>query len=207
MCFDDRNTDSRGRPLAPAFTARRTRALRRSVEFLNLAIGLLRLLLLAFLAEDVFALVLHALALVGLRRTECADLGRDLADLLLVDAHDENFGRLRRRDRDAFRHRVDHVVAVAERDLQVLALHRRAITDAGDLELALEALGHAGHQIGDERTRGAPHRASALGLIARIDLDAALLHLHGDIVGQHDLQRALRALHLDGLPFDVRGDP
>src|ERR1044072_2906758 len=42
MCFDERNTESRGRPLAPALTERRTRALRRSVEFLNLAIGLLR---------------------------------------------------------------------------------------------------------------------------------------------------------------------
>src|ERR1041384_8386133 len=42
MCFDERNTESRGRPLAPALTARRTRAVRRSVEFLNLAIGLLR---------------------------------------------------------------------------------------------------------------------------------------------------------------------
>ena len=42
MCFDERNTDSRGRPFAPALTARRTRAWRRSVEFLNLAIVRLR---------------------------------------------------------------------------------------------------------------------------------------------------------------------
>src|SRR3954452_18153685 len=41
MCFDERNTESRGRPFAPTLMARRTRAWRRSVEFLNLAIGLL----------------------------------------------------------------------------------------------------------------------------------------------------------------------
>src|SRR6185436_11788815 len=35
MCLDERNTDSRGRPFAPAFTARRTRAWRRSLVDLN----------------------------------------------------------------------------------------------------------------------------------------------------------------------------
>ena len=57
---------------------------------------------------------IDALALVGLGRTEFADLGGDLADLLLVDAADHDLGRLRRRDGDAFRDRIDHVVAVAE---------------------------------------------------------------------------------------------
>src|SRR5690349_9413511 len=44
------------------------------------------LLLLAFLAEDVLAGILHTLALVGLGRTIAADFRRHLADLLLVDA-------------------------------------------------------------------------------------------------------------------------
>src|SRR5690242_301161 len=109
------------------------------------------LLLLAFLTEDIFARILHALALVGLRRAEIANVGRNLPDLLLVRAGDHDLGRLRSRDRDAFRDRKDHVVAVAERELQVLALHGSAITDAGDLELALETLGDAGDQVGNER--------------------------------------------------------
>src|SRR5215831_7698859 len=126
MCFDERNTDSRSRVPAAALMARRTRAVRRSVWVLNLAM-VASLLLLAFLAEDVLAGVLHALALVGLGLAEAANLGRHLADLLAVDAGDHDLGRLRRRDR------VHHVVAVAERDLQVLALHGGAIADAGDL--------------------------------------------------------------------------
>jgi hypothetical protein len=46
------------------------------------------LLLLAFLAEDVLASVLHALALVGFGAAELADFGGNLADALLVDAAD-----------------------------------------------------------------------------------------------------------------------
>src|SRR5712671_4812353 len=164
----------------------------------------LPLLLLAFLAEDVFACVFDALALVGLGPAETADLGRDLADLLTVDPGDDDLGRLRRRDRDAGRDRIDHVMAVAERDLQILALHRRAIADAGDLELPLAALGDAGDQVGDQRARGAPHRARALGLVARVDLDAALVHLGGDFLGQHEFEGAFRPLHLHGLALDAR---
>src|SRR5215469_13886293 len=113
------------------------------------------LLLLAFLAEDEFPNVFHALALVGLRRPIGADLGRDLADALDVAAGDGDFRRLRHRDLDAFRDRIDHVVAVAERELQVLALHRGAIADAGDLELLLEALGDALDEVRDLRACGA----------------------------------------------------
>src|SRR5579883_1792224 len=173
---------------------------------LELSHGSAPLLLLAFFAEDVLACVFHALALVWLGLAETADLGGDLADLLPVDAGDHHLGRLRRRDRDAGRDRVDHVVAVAERDLQVLALHRGAVADAVDLELALEALGDAGDEVRHQRARGAPHRARAFGLVARIDLDRALLQFGADVLGQHQLEGALRPLHLHGLPIDARGD-
>src|SRR6266576_5764724 len=92
--------------------------------------------LLAFLAEDVFARVLDALALVGFGLSESADFGGDVADLLLVDAGDDDLGRLGHRDGDALRDRVNDIVAVAELDLKVLALHGGAIADAGDLESA-----------------------------------------------------------------------
>src|SRR5262249_211351 len=174
MCFDERNTDSRTRVPAAALMARRTRAVRRSVWFLSFAM-VASLLLLAFLAEDVLAGVLDALALPGLGRPEAADLGGPLADLLAVDAADHHLGRLRRRDRDAVRDRIDHVVAVAQRDLQVLALHGGAIADAGDLELPLEPLGDAGDEVRHQRARGAPHGARALGLVARVALYRALV--------------------------------
>src|SRR4249920_3686352 len=130
MCLDERNTDRRARPLVPAasLTLRRTDAVLRAVRSVNLDIAR-PLLLLSFLAEDVLVGVPHALALVGLGRTESADFGGDMPDLLLVDARDHDLGRLRRRDRDPFRNREIDVVREAELQLQALALHGGAITD------------------------------------------------------------------------------
>ena len=53
------------------------------------------LLLLAFLAEDEFASVLDALALVGLGAAVIADFSSGLTNFLLVGARDDYFGRLR----------------------------------------------------------------------------------------------------------------
>src|SRR5882724_12548526 len=132
MCFDERNTDRRGRPPPERRNDSLTRCLRRAFVILSLDMTA-PLLLLAFLAEDEFVGVFHALALIGFRRAVAADFGRDLADALAVVAGDGDLGRLRHRDRDAFRDLVDHVVAVAERELPVLALQRGAVADAGDL--------------------------------------------------------------------------
>src|ERR1700753_422914 len=107
MCFPERNTDRRGRaPWAP----RRKRV--RDWRFLKRALVIL--LLLAFLAADIFAFIAHALALVGLRRAIGTDLGGDLADQLLVDAADGDHGRLLGDDGDAGRDRIRHVMAEAE---------------------------------------------------------------------------------------------
>src|SRR3954447_16788799 len=103
----------------------------------------LPLLLLAFLAEDEFARILHALALVRLRLAKRPDLGRGLADLLRIDSRDDDLGRLRHHDRDALRNRIDDVVRIAELQLQILALQSGAIADTTDLKLALVALGDA----------------------------------------------------------------
>src|ERR1700760_1949966 len=98
MCLPERNTDKRGRL---ALVAIRWRV--RDWRFLKR--GLLILLLLAFLAADIFAFIAHALALVGLGRTPGADFGGDLADQLLVDAGDRDHGRLLGDDGDAGRDR------------------------------------------------------------------------------------------------------
>src|SRR5262245_53375204 len=117
MCLDERNTDNRVRPRPASLTLRRTVAVRRAAR--SVSFDMVRpLLLLSFLAEDVFVHVFHALALIGLGRTESADLGGDVADLLLVDATDDDLGGLRRRDRDALRDRKIHVMREAELQLQ-----------------------------------------------------------------------------------------
>src|SRR3546814_10321908 len=73
-----------------------------------------------------------------LRRTEAADLGRNLAHALLVGTGDHDLGLGRGADRDPVRGLEQHRVRKAQRQVQVLALHRGAVTDADQLELALE---------------------------------------------------------------------
>src|SRR5579871_4628617 len=219
MCLEERKTDSRGRPPPARLTVRRIRAVRLSPRSLTVDIvgssslqarcslpQAARSLLLALLAEDELARKLDALALVRLRRPVAADLGGNLADLLLVDAGHDDLGRLGGHDRDPVGDWIDDIMAVAERDLQVLALHRRAITYARDLQPPLEAFGDAGHHVGDERTGSPPQGARELALVARIDLDAIRADLGGNLAMQHKLHGALGALDLDGLAFDIGGD-
>src|SRR4051812_20920933 len=80
------------------------------------------------LAAHVLARVPHALALVRLRLADLADVGGDLADLLLVDALHREAGRSLDDEGDALR-RVDRDrVAEPERELQVRTLRRHAVT-------------------------------------------------------------------------------
>src|SRR5262245_56919538 len=124
MCLEERCTDSLGLPPAPCFSSARTRRLRRSIWF-SLRSMVRSSLLLAFLAEDVLALVAHALALVGLGRTRRAQLGSELPHLLLVDARhgDQLLLGAAHLHVESGRHLVHHVVAVADLQLDVLSLH------------------------------------------------------------------------------------
>src|SRR6266511_1247876 len=107
----------------------------------NAPIGLV-LLLLALFAEDELARIAHALALVRLGRPELPDLGRDLANLLLVDAGYYDLRGLRAHDLNPLRNGIGDVVAIAKLELKIGALHRRPVAHAGDLELLGEALRH-----------------------------------------------------------------
>src|SRR5215468_5819664 len=99
------------------------------------------LLLLAFLAYDLLAQIHDALALVRLGLAEAADLRRHLAHALLVGAGDLDGGRLVALDLDVRGDREHDVVAVAELELQGLALDRGAVADAADLQRLAVALG------------------------------------------------------------------
>src|ERR1700680_1801572 len=147
MCFDERWTQSRTLEPAADLMARRTLASRRPTALRSCAISSSRSFLLAFLAEDVLACVLDPLALVRLGRSERANLGCDLSDFLAVDPGYHDLDRSRRRDRDAVGDRIGDVVAEPEREMQVLALHRRPVAHSADLQSLLEALGDAGEQI------------------------------------------------------------
>src|ERR1700745_760850 len=179
MCFDERNTERRARPFAARFSVWRTRRDRRTKPSFEAAIVVV-LLLLAFLAEDELARIAHALALVRLRRPEFPDLGRDLADLLLIDARHQDLGGLRTLHLDSLRNGIGDVVAIAKLELEVGALHRGSIADARDLESLGAALGHAGDKIGHKCPRHAPHGARLLSVLAHRNLDAAFVELGND---------------------------
>src|SRR5690606_2619218 len=192
MCRPVRWTESRGRAPPRFLSAVRTRRRRRSNRE-SLAI----LLLLPFLAEDVLAAVLDALALVRLGLAPAADLGGELADRLLVDAADLDRGLIRSLHLEAFGHVELDIVAEAELQLELLALRLRAVADAGDLEHLREAAGDTFDQVGDQRALHAPVAARRLAVVGRRDRDRAVVQLVADEIRQAHRQGALRPLHAE----------
>src|SRR5690349_12600979 len=108
------------------------------------------LLLLRFFDLDAFVDVTNAFALVGLGRAIRADLRRNLANLLLVDALDDDFRLHGRLHRYALRHRVHDWMRETQRKVDLVARCLRAVTDPDERQLFLEALRDALHHVRDE---------------------------------------------------------
>src|SRR5690606_4288634 len=154
-----------------------------------------RLLLLSFLQHHALARVAHALALVRLGRPEAPELRGDLTDALPVDTLDDDLRLARRLDRDAVGHRVLDRMREAERQVQLLALRLRAIADADELELPLEAVRDPRDHVLDQRSGRPGHRVRDPVLRADTDLDRAVGLRHLDLGPQGHRQGAFRALH------------
>ena len=87
---------------------------------------------------------------------------------------------------------------IAERENHLLALHLGAVADADDVELALEAVGDAGHRVGDQAARQAMKLASA-GIVGRpLGDEMAVGQLEVDAARERLFQLALRPLDFDG---------
>src|SRR5258708_7295475 len=112
MCRDERNTESRGRLVAVRAMRWRTRAWRRPNRVFDLLLILPPLLLLAFLAPDLFRRVFDALAFVRLRLAIAANHRRHLADPLAVRAGDRDRRPPLADDLHVVRDRQGDVVAV-----------------------------------------------------------------------------------------------
>src|SRR5271163_4292933 len=124
-----RCTDSRIAASSLIFTRLRS-ARRNRVSFFC---SFMWLLLFRLFQRNLFVRILHALALVGLRRPESADLRGGLSDALAVDALHQDLGLSGRLDGHAVRDRVIDQVRKPERQGEALRLHRRAIADAHEL--------------------------------------------------------------------------
>src|ERR1700722_6710826 len=139
MCRGVRCTDKRRAASSLIFT--RPRSARRSrVSRLSSFMGLL---LLRLFKRNLLVRIFHALALVGLRRPEAADLRRRLPDPLPIDALDDDLGLAGRLDRDAVGDRIIDQMRVAQSQGEALRLHRGAKADTPELELLLVPLGDA----------------------------------------------------------------
>src|SRR5512135_647677 len=197
-------TARRGRSAVPFTFVRmrawmRVRASTRACAFCMVSSSLARGLA-GLLLEDL-AHEAEALELVWVRRPDSADLGRRLADLLLVDArHDDVrdvLGLRVRRDvhRHALGHRERDLVREADAEDDVLPLHLGLEADPDEVDLALEALGHAEDGVLDERAVEAVERLVLLLLAAADEDDRPVLLLDGDPREDGRRHGTLRALH------------
>src|SRR5437879_1399039 len=137
------------------------------------------------------------LALVGLGRALRANLGGDLAHQLLVDAGDDDLGLRRRRHLDALGHLLHHRVREAERQIELVALRLCTESDADQRKALLEALGHAGDHVRDQRAHGARHGVGMARVAQRLALQLGAVRLDRDVRIGGALDRAERAFHRD----------
>merc|ERR1712100_553999 len=102
------------------------------------------------LADDPLVHVLDAFALVRLRWADGANLGRLVADKLLVCAADGDLGVVLNREGDTFWGIHLHWMAVAGTDHQLLALDLGPVANADDFQFLGVALrdpfNHVGHE-------------------------------------------------------------
>src|SRR5262249_11039490 len=107
---------------------------------------------LSSLAANDLALVLHALALVRLRRPDLPDVRGDLAHLLLVDTLDAEQRGPFDTEPDPGRGRHDYRVREPEGELQIAALGGDPVAGTVDLQGLPVSLGHSDDHVRHQGT-------------------------------------------------------
>src|SRR5208337_2555738 len=202
MCCGVRCTERRTAASSLIFTRLRS-ARRRRVSRLS---SFMCLLLLRFFQRNLLIRILHALALVRLRRPEGADLGRGLADALAIDPLHDDLGLARRVDAHPVRNRIVDQMRIPERQRERLGLHGGAVADADELELDLIALGHARDHVREMSARRACDGVQALRRGFGLHFEALVVLHDLDAVLQLQRQRPLGAFHRHGVGTDRRAD-
>src|SRR5579862_652864 len=191
MFFPEKWTASRGRSEVP-----RTRfRMRWWRSFTALAEAIL-LNGFTFLADDLFARVTNALALVWLGRVVAADVRRDLADDFLVDPFDLDLRVFRDGYLDVRRDGEKDGVREAEAQVKVLSLHGGLETDALDFQILGETVGDAADHVRDEAAGEAVQGFHLPDFVLALDLDLVVVDAGLYPLRQGPTQFPLR-------PFDV----
>src|SRR5690606_26623051 len=108
------------------------------------------------------------------------DGGADLADQLLVDAFDTDFGLIGDGDFDAVGDVVNNRVRIAQRQVELFALQGGFETDALNLQVFNEAFRGAFDHPGNDRADGAIHRPGKARVLARGDSQFTVSDLNLD---------------------------
>src|SRR6266446_8108806 len=137
----------------------------------------------------------NAFLLVGVGRTQRANIRGHLANLALVRAADHEMGLFVDRDLNAFGNLEFDGVGLAEREGYRFAFELRAVADPHDVEFFLETLRDAVNGVGDERASQAMQRA--LFFSGALGAEDAVFLLKGDAERNSDSEFAFGPLHFD----------
>lgn len=140
---------------------------------------------LAFLAADVFALVANTFSFVGLRRMIRTDIRGDLADELLIDTLNRDFGVVRYLNRNAVRDWVVNGMRFPQTQIEYVTFNRSPKTDALDFEASRETFTYTFNHIRDQTARKAVGRFDRPGITCAGKSDPAIfLFFRGNSIRQ-----------------------
>mmetsp|Transcript_524 Transcript_524/g.1657 ORF Transcript_524/g.1657 Transcript_524/m.1657 type:complete len:311 (+) Transcript_524:133-1065(+) len=151
---------------------------------------------LTLLLDNHLISVTDTLTLVRLRRTLRADNRSKVTNLNLVKTADRNIRVAIALDFETLRDFHNHRVGITQAQVQVLALHRRLVTNPKELELLLEPRGHTHHHVVRQRAVQAVTLARIRGVIRARQLDGFTLLRENNDVRELHLHGTLRTLYM-----------
>jgi hypothetical protein len=148
------------------------------------------------LAANDLIRILDAFALVRIGLAKSADLRRGLTDFLFVDASNGDVAALRLDgDLDSLRNGEAHGMRVAELEDDFLPFDFGTVTDADDVELALESVGDPSDVVRHERAHQAVKPAHPSFIVRARELHHVVLDRHTDTRHDRSGESAFRPFH------------
>src|SRR3984893_16186075 len=139
----------------------------------------------------------NALLFVRVGRTQLANIRRNIANLAFVRAADDQLRLFLDGDLNSLRNVKLDRVRLAECECDHLALKFRAVANAHDIEIFLEAGGDAGDRVGHQGARQTMQRAMLFGCAEGVQHPVLLLE--GDAARNRNRELTLRPLYFDAI--------